>query len=319
MAKTKGPLFSLEAHGSIKKTITYSKRKSGQKTRSYNKPNTIPSAKQRGRRRITEFLVAQWQGMSDADKNTWRDHPAGKRLGITGYMYFLKAAQADLTGTHGLIGYWPMNEIISGEVQDFTENGNNGLLKPTPPTDIPTLTKSMTKKTDMGLNVEGANKRIQITADDSINIPDEFTIEYLIKFRDKTGDQTVFAKQNYPTNGIRDLYVEGQLHFLTCTGGSPFVRASNTYLENEKWYLITYTIVKATRLLEVFVNGKREFYNSVASVMTNPTGEDIYMGNVEALDRNIKGTIDEFCYYNRILTSEEISRRWKFISKNIKK
>ena len=71
MVKTKGPLFSLSASGSIGKVLNYSKRKSGPQVRKHHKPSGDPSQLQRGMRRLTEFIVAQWVGMSAPDKETW--------------------------------------------------------------------------------------------------------------------------------------------------------------------------------------------------------------------------------------------------------
>ena len=83
MAKTSGPLMSLEAHGSIGKAITFSKRQSGQITRQFHYPKKDPTQAQLTQRFIISVNEAVERCRQDRDAKTHRVnlHPP-KRWGI---------------------------------------------------------------------------------------------------------------------------------------------------------------------------------------------------------------------------------------------
>lgn len=71
MARLTGPLMSLDASGTIAKTVTYSKWKG----RNYARERIIPanpkSAKQTGIRALFAFVAAFWDSLSAPNKATW--------------------------------------------------------------------------------------------------------------------------------------------------------------------------------------------------------------------------------------------------------
>ena len=73
MAKTLSPLFSLSAHGTINKNITFSTRKNHQLTRWQKKNRDANSTAQNTERGI--FLTARdnWAALSDAERDLWTD------------------------------------------------------------------------------------------------------------------------------------------------------------------------------------------------------------------------------------------------------
>ncbi len=83
MAKTKGPLFSLEASGSVAKTIVYSQWKG----RNYVRQHTIPlnpqSPAQVNVRAAMTLLVAAWQGEIQGTKDSWNTY--GKLTNLSGF------------------------------------------------------------------------------------------------------------------------------------------------------------------------------------------------------------------------------------------
>ena len=162
MAKTKGPLLSLDAHGSLSKLLTYSNRHSGQQVRKYNKPLAIPSAKQRGQRRLTEFLVAQWQNMTPAEKATWEANAKASALNLPGYQYFLSEAQRDLYTHHGLMGYWSCNEIVNNQIADLSGNGHTGTVNPAGSPDAPFLVASKNTRLYRALDSHNINGYVEI-------------------------------------------------------------------------------------------------------------------------------------------------------------
>jgi len=83
MARVKGPLFSLEASGSLKKTIVYSQWKG----RNYVREHTIPlnpeSAKQLNVRAAWTLLVTAYQALGAPAKLDW--DAFGKLFNMSGF------------------------------------------------------------------------------------------------------------------------------------------------------------------------------------------------------------------------------------------
>jgi len=87
MARVKGPLFSLEASGSLKKTITYSQWKG----RNYVREHTIPfnpeADKQVNVRKAFTLLVAAWQELEAPAMLEWDGF--GKLFNMSGFNTYL--------------------------------------------------------------------------------------------------------------------------------------------------------------------------------------------------------------------------------------
>jgi len=71
MATVKGPLFSLDASGSIGGSVVFSKWKGRNYVRRHAVPANPNSALQVGTRAMLRFLSQEWDGLSDAAKLTW--------------------------------------------------------------------------------------------------------------------------------------------------------------------------------------------------------------------------------------------------------
>ena len=93
MAKVVGPVLSISASKSLKKTVTYQRRPSGHAIYRYTKPGDrvpfISTASQNIQRSIIGSLVAQWKLLNQSQKEEW-DRKANL-IGYvgTGYHYFI--------------------------------------------------------------------------------------------------------------------------------------------------------------------------------------------------------------------------------------
>lgn len=71
MANVLGPIFSLQATGSIAKTLTYKKGVRGYVCRKYSKPSGPPSESQLAIRLQTGNLMKNWKTLSIEDQSSW--------------------------------------------------------------------------------------------------------------------------------------------------------------------------------------------------------------------------------------------------------
>ncbi|MBA7647915.1 hypothetical protein ES703_55694 [subsurface metagenome] len=99
MAKTKGPLFSLDASGTVAGLITFSQWKG----RSYVRQHVIPlnpqSTKQVNVRTAMTLLVAEWQGEEQAYKDEW--DAFAKQFNKSGWNMYASRGMKEYMVQHG--------------------------------------------------------------------------------------------------------------------------------------------------------------------------------------------------------------------------
>lgn len=93
MPKVIGPVLSLEATKSLKKTLTYQKRQQGNAVYFYKKPGANqsfePSTGQVNQRQVIKNLVTSWQAFSQAEKEIWDESANLAGYIGTGYHYYI--------------------------------------------------------------------------------------------------------------------------------------------------------------------------------------------------------------------------------------
>lgn len=317
MAKTTGPLLSIEAHGSLSKILTYSRRRSGSQARKYNKPTVPATAKQRGQRRLTEFLVAQWQNMSAADKATWAANARPTGLNLSGYHYFLRTAQKDLYTHHGLLGYWHCNEIIGGQILDLSGRGNHGTLEPSYPSDVPILVNSYNTRLNKALLYDGVNEYVNIPSKVSVFRYPNWTIEMFFKSEESRSVYAdiyleMDANSSYAHIGFYKWLV-GQWSFRLYDGDS-YIVTSTKLVNDGKWHCGTVSNLNGTVSLYI----DRVYQAAIGNVPTLvPPLITQKIGQSQADPVFFNGIIDEICLYNRALSAAEIATRYKFAIRDI--
>ena len=73
MVKVFGPMFSMDASGTIANAATFSKWKGRNYVRQRVKPSNPQSGPQTGMRAMLSFLSKQWAGLTSANQATWQD------------------------------------------------------------------------------------------------------------------------------------------------------------------------------------------------------------------------------------------------------
>ncbi len=80
MASVKGPLFSLDASGSIGGAVVFSKWKGRNYVRRHAIPANPKSAAQTGTRAMMRFLSQEWDGLTAGEKTTWETPAAVENI-----------------------------------------------------------------------------------------------------------------------------------------------------------------------------------------------------------------------------------------------
>lgn len=80
MVRLKGQLLSLDASGSIGKTVTYSNWKGRGYAKKYSVPTDNHQPGHLGMRAAMGFLSTQWSGLATADKDTWNSTAVDEQI-----------------------------------------------------------------------------------------------------------------------------------------------------------------------------------------------------------------------------------------------
>lgn len=99
MARTKGPLMSLEASGTIAKTLVYARWKGRPYTREHVIPHNPKTATQQSVRAMVKFISQIYATLSTTIKQHWTDQ--GAKSEITGMNFMVRTNQAQRAQGNG--------------------------------------------------------------------------------------------------------------------------------------------------------------------------------------------------------------------------
>lgn len=319
MGRANGALFSLEARGSIAKTLNYQKRKEGQKIRAYSKPNNIPSQKQRARRRLMEFIVAHWKGLSDADKAIWQNSAQAKILGITGYQYFLKQCQADPLGEHGLKAYFPFNELLNGKLYSLVEESGYFTPSNTGAGANPSLTQSFQKKFGKMLSFDGVGGILPSTDVTMLNVgTGNFFIEIWTKLNSLSGDGYLLECYNSGSStGFIIVAHTDSLQVYVNDGSNNASVTSDVQIDDGEVHCIQIVGDRSDKLY-VYIDLVSQGTPAGLTALTDPINPS-ETTNISKVGNLLDGYVDELAVYNRMPTTEELSRRYWYGLNTVRK
>lgn len=310
MADVKGPLFSLGAKGSIKKTLTYQKTSGGYKVYKHTKPGDrspfTPSADQRDKRMLYNLIVARWQTMGAIAQKVYNDEVANQGLSMSGWNLFYKKCLSDLPRYLGLQGYWSMNKIVAGEVLDLSGNDNNMTLQPNYPSDSPTLVDSFNKKLGSAGKFNGTTQYMNASDDPSLRVNGAFMIESLVKVSALKDYNDIFSKgAGANTNYILRIRSTGKIDFFVYdTGGTArgIINVANDIpmVANKKFYLACGYDGTTFR---IFVNGVQDSHTLDWSGNIINTVANL---NIGFRTDKYSGVVDEVRFWKRYLPLTEI-------------
>ena len=92
MAKVKGPLFSLNASGSVGDLMTFSARISGPQVRYQKKQKDVITGARTEQREFFKEAVEAWNALSEEEKEEYNER--AKPLALTGYNLFISEYEA---------------------------------------------------------------------------------------------------------------------------------------------------------------------------------------------------------------------------------
>jgi len=317
MAKIKAPLFSIDASGTLDKSITYKNKPQAKTASKYSKPGSVnpfeSSPRQKDQRTIIGLITAAWQSKTSLDQLAWNNAAKDARFKGTGYHYFLHLAQSDLTTYLGLVGFWSMNYNIGNKIPDLSGNGNHGTLGPIFPCDSPSLTNSSSIKQGKSLYFNGIDGYLKCPTYPPSYFKKDFTIEIIVKPRPQGLPRAIISKGS----DMSFLYLVGTTLVIK------FRTASWAYICNMTCDPVPYNeythitvIYDTSTTCSVFLNG--HLANTHSDVAF---GSDLgrftstfFLARLQiSAIYPIHGFLDNFICFDRILSPSEVYKHYELL------
>lgn len=318
MAKLKGPLFSVSAHGKLGRALSYSQRKGQALTRKYSYPKRAASLSQLTQRTIIGMLNAQWAAMSAADKDTWEATRASAGAKMSAYNFFIKTAQTDLYTHSGLIAFYPFNESTGGTIYDASGNGLDGTLYPSYPTNCPQrLSSSINYKFGNDIVFDGIDDYAKVPHNNKMNITDKLSIALWCRPQN-TGTSNILITKEYNAKPFWGLYINASGEFMTTIANATneYYYSSGALIKGwDTWYFHVITFDGTTKKSYhdgVYRNSTTTAINISATNNTN----DIKIA--DAVGMRLYGRLNNIMLFNRVLSPVEIGKLY-LLNREIKR
>lgn len=312
MAKITGPLLSKTASGKIGERLTFSQRKSGQQARFQKAQKRIlPSNFQADNQGLYRTAFYRWATFSANQKAVYENLVKSRKLKMSGWNYFCGLAIQNPLQYLGLVSYLNFNYISSGKFLDQSGNNNDATLKPTYPSNCPTLVAGKNKTLLKAANFDGNDYATQ-----PAKLGSAGTIEFWLNpITTPSIDRHYFSSRDV-VSPFRYFTLEGYITSSRWGWGINGVdkRVSIPISQYPAgWFHVAFTWDTATGLSILYWNGifkgQTTGLTSVYSMVYPP---DMMAFNAQGSHGIFgKGKMDEFRIYNRALPVAEILKTYK--------
>ncbi len=311
MSKVSGPLFSLNASGSIKESLTYSSRKEGNIVRFQKKQKVKipPSWKSADNRTLYRLIFARWNSFSEQEKNVYNNLAKNRGLSMSGWNYFLRQAMKNPKEYAGLLAFWSFNKSDHNQAIDLSKNNHDGTLGPSFPENAPQTIQSKNDKLFNALSFNGIDQYVDMGNVLNIRTSDLTLCAWIYRTFQKSicgiVGKTLWGSQI----GRYALYLSSsRLALLTQSiNGNITAMSPSGSIPLNKWVFVVGTISRET--------GNRVFINAInrGSAGGDTRSEDWQTPQrfsiadyYDGEERFFQGIIDDVGVWNRVLSADEI-------------
>lgn len=234
--------------------------------------------------------------------------------------YGLLSTDNGLRLSDGLVGYWKMDESswdgTSGEVVDYSGNGNHGTADCEGTCDIPTTSSGKFNRSgdfDSTMDyVEVGNPSTLQTTNGTVSIwVNPNSVGYKDGIISKANDGTWGS-----TNWVLTFDQSNNISFYYGQTNTNSVSTGVNTIVNNKWYHVTATweLVESSQTkVNIYLDGQLKQSRQSSNLIG--TSSNVFIGswgNSIAWDQRMNGKIDEARIYNRALTPQEVQALYKF-------
>lgn len=217
------------------------------------------------------------------------------------------------TLSDGLIGYWPMDDGVSGDAQSLadrsgnthtgtTDNGANGTG----------MNCATWGKYGSGCDFDGADDVVSVSDSDTLDPPETFTIAAWVRLDTlANGNNQVIVYKGHNGSPFYSYLLQFSDTFDNIclvwvnSANQEFNRCSDQALSADTWYHVV--AVKRSNVMELYVNGADDsnYSSGTPTGTTKNSDQGLYIG-ATTNQAYFNGRIDELRMYNRDLSAAEI-------------
>jgi len=159
------------------------------------------------------------------------------------------------------------------------------------------------------LKLKNSSSYLKINyANNSLTPKEGFTVDVKVKFDSTKQSHIVRDKESYL---LQKVYVNKTTARFQAgiykNNAWIAVLDSNTNLQMNKWYRITYTYDKKSNLYKLYIDKKLNVQKTWAGTVDTSSSSQIFVGNREQLDRWLDGSMHDLRIYDRALSDTEVS------------
>lgn len=211
--------------------------------------------------------------------------------------------------SQGLVGYWKMDDNVSGDSQTITDSSGNDNDGTTSDGGGTTLDCTSGGQFGYGCDFDGTNDEIQVTQSSEINLSGTgMTASFWIQDDNWTATQQRII---YKNNNYECYNTTSQLICRVYLSGDEWADGATYSLSNlptNEWVHVTFTY-EAPQTGKLFINGihadTNTYYSGRGETQKSSTN-DIYIGSGNTF-HFADADLDEIRLYNRTLSPQEIS------------
>lgn len=323
MSKARGPLYSLQARGTIGKKLIFQGGPGLTRIKRYVKPVQPNTQSQIDKRTLVRQGVLRWQWFINLLKSYWNEAIKNTNKVMSGYNYFLSEyLKSMIVGetpslfprynlyTHvpildGLISWWKFNEGQGNDLAD-SEDANPGINHGA---------AWVNGIIGYALSFNGTSDYVSIVAPDGGNLdPDTISIEMWVKANNNTSDGVMYTREPWADN-CSVFQQQNYWNFAIDTsddGGSRIkVGTIPGDLIVSQWQHIVFTYNGSE--MKAYLNGVLVNSGAQSGLINNhPGNTHAYIGckyrdpPTWPIERCFDGGIDEVRIYNRALSEQEV-------------
>ncbi|MFP9060506.1 malectin domain-containing carbohydrate-binding protein [Natrialbaceae archaeon A-chndr2] len=204
--------------------------------------------------------------------------------------------------TDGLIGYWPLDESAGSQTAvDGSGNGNDASVVGT----IEQGQDGILSSTSYGFGE--SDSYLEVADDETLDVDDELTISVWIHPENLGGAQGIVSKRNsWNDEQAFSLFAYNEDRLYVDIDGTSNRFASNTVLEEDRWYHVVVVYDGAAEETRLYVDGQLDTTSQAVSSIP-AYNSSLTIGELDTnRGAEFNGRIDEVRLYDRALSTAEV-------------
>ena len=294
MSKTKTPVLSLEARGSISDSLTFAKRRGVNIVEKKPIPAYRQTLPQMYQRWLYEDYAYLWRQQSAATKQEYAS--AGVRHHLTGFQYWMKY---QLTNLPDIAGWWKLDDNLGATCIDSSRNQNTGTIIGASPA---------TGLIDGCLDFDGINDYVNCGDSPSLRPTTAITILAFIRPRSWGNDGTIIRKGKFAIARTGyNLDIDNSTDFRFLLYNAKLVTFPVAGYSLDTWIALAATWETNTPL-NLYINADLKVSSAPWAGPIANDNQPCIIGREGLTDDEFDGLIDHVIIYNRTLDQTEITR-----------